>query len=112
MNDPRRRFLRFNINFIIYSNDIKGEGLNISKKGLGVLTDEEIIPAEEIPFEISLEKSSIIKKNYKIKGMARLLFSIPSKTFKNKYYNGFEFIELSDDNKNKLFDLLKELLLK
>jgi hypothetical protein len=111
MDDQRRKFSRFDVNFVIFSNDIRGEGVNISKTGLGVLTDEEIIPAEGIPFEIIVKKNEYCKKDYRIKGVARLLFSIPSKTHKDKFYNGLEFIEFAEDNKNELFDLLKDLIL-
>ncbi len=111
MDDIRRRFSRFEVRFKIFSNDIEGDGLNISKKGLGVLTDEEIIPAEEIPFEIIVKKEGNLKKDYKISGIARLLFSIKSKTYNGRYYNGFEFIEFQEEGKNELQDLINQLLI-
>jgi|GEM_PF-4597947 len=109
MDDARRKFFRFNANFNISSNEICGEGLNISKNGFGVLTDYELIPAENVPFKIEIKKSDIISNNYIIKGWARLLFSKESKENFNKYYNGFEFIKLEGDSENSLNNILNEI---
>ena len=110
MLNNKRRFLRYNINFSISSNQIDGKGINISQDGFGFITDDELIPAENVPFQAKLNGFIFNKKKYLIEGRGRLLFSIFFKSY-NSYYNGFQFIKLNNDSKiifNQLIEKIKD----
>ncbi|MCK4798409.1 MAG: aminotransferase class I/II-fold pyridoxal phosphate-dependent enzyme [Spirochaetes bacterium] len=109
MIDIKRRVPRFDINFTISSNNIKGKGINISQTGLGFLTDQELIPAEDIPFKTEIKGYIFSDKTYPVKGKARLLYSILTKTHRELFYNGFEFIKLDNKSKEKLYELLNDI---
>ncbi len=104
-----RRVKRFSVKFKIRSNEVEGEGINISENGFGFLTEEEIIPADNVPFIIRIFVNKNINKEFEITGKARLLFSTLTKNHTNLYYNGFEFIELDDNSKINLRELLNTI---
>ena len=98
-----RKVKRFSVKFKIRSNELDGEGLNISQNGFGFLTNEEIIPADKVPFKIKVDvnKNININRDFIITGKARLIFSALTKNHLNLYYNGFEYIELEESSKFK-----------
>ena len=111
MFNNKRKFVRYNINFIISSNQIMGKGINISRNGFGFITDDEIIPADYVPFEAKINGGVFGNKKYFIKGIGRVLFSTYSKN-DNNYYNGFQFIRLDPEFNeifNKILKIIKEL---
>jgi hypothetical protein len=96
---------------MISSNEINGKGINISQNGFGFLTNDELIPAEKVPFVAEINGGVFKKKKYFVKGIGRLLFSTYSENEAN-YYNGFQIIEVaSESNKifKKIFKIFKKL---
>lgn len=108
MLNNKRRFVRYNINFIISSNEIKGKGVNFSQNGFGFLTDDELIPAESVPFEAEINGEVFGNKKYFINGIGRLLFSTYSENEDN-YYNGFQIIEVASKS-NKIFKKMFKII--
>jgi hypothetical protein len=111
MTNYKRKFIRYNINFLISSNEIEGKGVNISKKGFGFITNDELIPADSVPFEAKINGGIFGNKKYLIKGVGNVLFSIYRKDDDN-YYNGFQFINLDPefiDIFDKILKVIKEL---
>lgn len=108
MLNNKRKFVRYNINFSIYSNQINGKGVNISQDGFGFITEDELIPAENVPFHANLNGFVFNKKKYLIEGRGRLLFSIFFKSY-NSYYNGFQFIKLDNNSKKTFYQLLEKI---
>jgi glycine C-acetyltransferase len=107
--DANRKVPRFNITFTFSSNNLEGKGINIGQKGIAFLTGEEIVPAENIPFETEIKGFVFSEKTYLIKGRARILYSAKSKNNSAYYHNGMEFIKLDDASQNKLFELLDDI---
>ena len=107
MKDDKRKFKRFDINFKISSNEVEGKGINISKDGFGFLSDDEIIPADDIPFTAEVTLSGKNKRKFILKGIGRLLFSIKDLNYNNFYYNGIEFIHLDNESLHSIIDILK-----
>lgn len=111
MFDYKRKFVRYNINFVISSNEIRGRGTNISQNGFGFMTDDELIPADSVPFEAILNGGVFGDKKYFIKGMGRVLFSTYSEN-ERSYYNGFQFIKIDPEFAKifkKILKIIKEL---
>jgi 8-amino-7-oxononanoate synthase len=109
MIDIKRRTPRFNVKFTLHSNDMQGTGVNLSQNGLGFLTNEEIIPAEAIPFDAEIKGFIFSTATYRIKGTARILYSRPTRYGEGLYYNGLEFIDLDPESRQNLFDLLTDI---
>jgi hypothetical protein len=110
MNNDFRKFIRFNIKFFISSNEITGKGVNISKGGFGFFTDDELVPADNIPFKAEISGEIFGDKVFAISGTGNLLFSQPSYESGNlSYYNGFEILKLKENTKENFNDLLKNL---
>jgi len=110
MDINNRRFTRFNVKFFIFSNEIKGEGVNISKGGIGFFTTDELIPADSIPFKAEISSGVFGDNVYTIIGIGNLIFSKPSyETGVLSYYNGFEIIKLKENSKEILNDIIKIL---
>ena len=110
MSDYKRKFVRYNINFVISSNEIKGKGVNISQNGFGFITEDELIPADSVPFEAEINGGVFGNKKYFIKGLGRVLFSNFSKN-DNSYYNGFQFIRLNPEFDEIFKKILKKIIL-
>ncbi len=111
MTSDKRKFSRFYVKFSFFTNEIDGEGINVSNGGFGFLTTEELVPAEDIPFKAEISCGESDKKKYLLEGRGRLLFSAQS--FRNNreyYYNGLEFIKLTKESKKSISDLLKYFL--
>lgn len=112
MQNNNRKFIRFNIKFLISSNEVTGNGVNISKGGIGFFTEDEIIPADNIPFKAEISGEFSGNKVFTISGTGNLLFSKPSyESGILSYYNGFEILKLKDNTKeiyNDLFNALNE----
>ena len=111
MSDFKRKFVRYNINFVISSNEITGKGINISQNGFGFVTDDELIPADNVPFEAVINGGIFGNKKYLIRGVGNVLYSTYSKD-DNYYYNGFQFIKLDpefSDIFEKILKIIKEL---
>lgn len=109
MRDIKRKVPRFIINFKISSNNLEGKGINISNKGIAFLTTEEIIPADNIPFNLEIRGFVFSDKIYEIKGTGRLLYSSKSKKNFAYYYNGFEFITLEKESEDAIFELFEDI---
>jgi glycine C-acetyltransferase len=107
--DANRKVPRFNITFTLSSNNLEGKGLNIGQKGIAFLTVEEIIPADDIPFETEIKGYIFSEKTYSIRGRARILYSAKSKDDSAYYQNGMEFLELDENSQNNLFELLDDI---
>ncbi|HBD93800.1 MAG: hypothetical protein A2015_00845 [Spirochaetes bacterium GWF1_31_7] len=106
MLDVQRKAPRFNCEFEILSNNIKGIGLNLSLKGFGFLTTTEIIAADEIPFVITIVINGI--SSYTLEGIGNILFS--NKKDDNGFYGGFEFLELTGQSKENLLTILSDTI--
>lgn len=102
----RREVPRFRVNFKLKSNLIKGKGLDISSKGIGFLTKEEIIPADNIPFKIMIKKPFF--KNYKIVGIGDLIYSNKISDG-NNYRTAIKFKKLNDKSYSVLEKVLKKI---
>lgn len=109
MFDLKRSIPRFEVNFDISANNITGKGLNISLKGLGLLTDEELIPAHDIPFKAEVKGFIFSNKVYKIEGVGNLLYSKKSKEYESLYYNGFEFTKFIGNGEDSLLELISDI---
>lgn len=109
MLDIKRKVPRFNIEFKLSSNNLIGEGKNISQKGMGFITTEEIIPAFNIPFHTIIKGYIFSNKVYKINGVGNLLYSKISREYSAYFYNGFEFTKLSKKSNDCLLELLEDL---
>lgn len=109
MLDIKRKVPRFDIHFSILSNKIEGMGINISQKGLGFLTEDELVPSENIPFTTEIKGYIFSTKSYLLKGRARLLYSKKTKKQRGLFYNGFEFMKLDDCSNDNLLDLLEDI---
>jgi len=109
MRDLHRKVPRFNINFKLSSNNLEGKGINISQKGLAFLTTDEIIPADDIPFDLEIKGYIFSDKIYTIKGMGRLLYSTKSRSDSAYYHNGFEFISLEAGSRDSIFELFEDI---
>lgn len=110
MIDEKRTGTRFVLKFHILSNEIEGDGINISHGGFGFLTDEEIVPADDIPFKAELEYDKYKNQKFLLQGKGRLLFStLTQSNNKECYYNGFEFIELTEESKKTISKLLEAM---
>ncbi|MBN2545476.1 MAG: aminotransferase class I/II-fold pyridoxal phosphate-dependent enzyme [Spirochaetes bacterium] len=111
MIDIKRRVPRFDIKFELLSNLLNGKGINISQTGIGFLTEEEIIPADNIPFETEIKGYIFSDKIYKIKGTGNLLYSKKLIGQNELYRNGLKFVNMDDDSKEALFNLLNDIRL-
>ncbi len=106
MLDLQRKAPRFNCEFEILSNNIKAVGLNISLKGFGFLTTTEIVAADEIPFVITIVINGV--SSYTLEGVGNILFS--NKKDENRFYGGFEFLQLTGQSKENLITILSETI--
>jgi len=109
MIDVKRRLPRFDVKFEFQTNEIEGKGVNISQKGFGFFTEEELIPAEDIPFSTEVKGYIFSNKVYTIKGNGRLLFSRSTKDHRELYYNGFEIINLDKGSQDNLIGLIRDI---
>ena len=109
MIDIKRKVPRFKVQFKILSNNLEGQGINISQKGLGFLTEEEIVPADKIPFQTEIKGYIFSSKVYAIKGWGKLLYSKQTPEYGDLFYNGFQFCELEPASRDQLIELLSDI---
>jgi glycine C-acetyltransferase len=109
MIDIKRKVPRFKVQFKILSNHLEGQGINISQKGLGFLTEEEIVPADHIPFHTEIKGYIFSNKIYTINGWGRLLYSKQTTEYGDLFYNGFEFNELDAQSGEHLIEFLSDI---
>jgi glycine C-acetyltransferase len=109
MIDIKRKVPRFRVQFKILSNHLEGQGINISQKGIGFLTEEEIVPADKIPFETEIKGYIFSNKTYTIRGWGKLLFSKQTTEYGDLFYNGFQFNELDQSSHDSLIELLSDI---
>lgn len=108
MKNERRKSNRYKIKFSIFSNEIIGVATNLSRDGVGFYTNDEFVPAEDIPFKAEINIDKIDNENYIIKGKGRLLYSIKNQEGLYSYYNGFQFTELEKESEKIISDILKK----
>ena len=109
MIDIRRTIPRFEIKFKLKSKEISGKGVNISQKGIGVITENKLIFSHNIFFDAEVHGFIFSDKTYSIKGSVKLLHSTKSKKYLNSYYNGFKFVKIDDESHEKLCELLEDI---
>jgi len=88
---------------------MEAKGTNISQKGIGFITEEEVVPADEIPFETIVKGYIFSNKTYSIKGIGNILYSKKINDIEAYYHNGLEFTKLDFDSQDNLFDLLEDI---
>ena len=107
MIDIKRRTPRFNVKFKIQTGDIEGKGINISQGGFGFLTENKIELEGDISFDALIPGFIFSNKTYSIK--AKLLYSHSTKTHRDLFYNGFQFVDLDEKSKDNLYELLEDI---
>ncbi|MCG8570594.1 MAG: aminotransferase class I/II-fold pyridoxal phosphate-dependent enzyme [Spirochaetes bacterium] len=109
MIDIQRKAPRFNVEFEIFSNTLEAQGINISLKGIGFLTSEEMVPAADIPFNTDVKGFVFSNKTYHLEGFGNLLYSRLSSKHRNVFYNGFQFAELTKKSEDNLIELMQDI---
>lgn len=106
MGGLNREVPRFSFFFTIMSNEISGTGINVSMKGIGFLTEKELVPASEVPFKIEVKLPS--DGVCVIEGLGSLIYSRKKEEI-NMFMSGFEFIELTEESKRNISLLIEEI---
>lgn len=109
MLDIKREAPRFLIDFDILSNNIRGAGVNISLKGIGFLTPDEIVPADNIPFRVHIKEKFLNNREFIFEGSGNILYSERSRKYEG-FYCGFEFVELTGRSRENLLTLLYDMI--
>ncbi len=104
MRQNKRKEKRFKIEFTLFSNTIKGDGIDISKGGIAFTTNEEIIPADNIPFEIDIKIEN--DPIYRINGYGDLIYSNKEN---DCFRNAIRFIKLSNDSNKILKNIITRI---
>ncbi len=110
MIDIKRRTPRYDVKFnVSYGSSITGTGVNISQGGFGILTENKLEFDKPVAFETEIKGFIFSDKIYKLKGRAELLYSSPTRTHRDLYYNGFKFSELYDASRENLYSLINDI---
>ncbi|HPO50560.1 MAG TPA: aminotransferase class I/II-fold pyridoxal phosphate-dependent enzyme [Spirochaetota bacterium] len=109
MIDIKRKAPRFPIDFSFSSNRVEAKGINISQKGIGFVTEEELVPAVGIPFKTQIRGFIFSDKIYSICGVGNVVYSQKNNPNDAFYHNGLEFTNLDDKSSENLFELLKDI---